>query len=131
MSREFKLVDAHDAYYDKDGNYCIKAESVSDGYHTMHELYRHRMALFAALCKVLDNTTDCHDYKVWKSKLHSDGTMFEGGYFIAGIETPNGQITYHMKIDKWWDKFRVPELERAPKYDGHTSADVIERLLKL
>lgn len=102
---------------------------VSDGYHTMHELYEHRMALFAALCNVC--ITSVADYHAWKSKLHSDGTMFDEGYFIAGIKTPHGQITYHMKIEKWWDRFRVPELDKAPEYDGHNSKDVIERLLKL
>jgi len=112
----------------------IQAEQVSDGYHTMEELYEHRIALFAALCNFWNDVIEDMEIsvyqKAWKSKLHSDGTMFEGGYFIAGIESNKGQITYHMKL-KHWDSFRIPELERAPEYDGHTPNDVIERLLKL
>jgi len=30
----------------------------------------------------------------WKSFKHADGTMYDG-MFIAGIETPEGQYTYH------------------------------------
>lgn len=99
-----------------------------DDYHTMAELYDHRGALFAALLNTFSEYLQ--GIEVWKSKLHSDGSMFEGGYFIAGAQTQSGQITYHMKIDEWWDKFNIPELENAPPYDGHTSKDVIDRLLK-
>lgn len=104
---------------------------VSDGYHTMDELYDHRMALSAALFALIK---DCpyDNIVVYKSKLHHDGTMFEGGYFVVGFVAENlGQISYHYKLEHW-DKFRIDEYERAPDvYDGHTSKDVIERLLKL
>lgn len=120
----------------------VQADDVDDGYHTMYELYKHRMALFVALCNQFgknelfwdtDALSEFGVSKAWKSKLHSDGTVpfNDERYFIAGLTTPYGQITYHMQINKWWDRFRVPELERAPEYDGHTSDDVIERLLKL
>lgn len=126
MIRKFiaKGITDYECTYDNTMN--IWAEDIGDEYHTMHELYRHRMALFAALCNVL-----C--YTSWKSKLHSDGTIPFGDerYFVAGIQTPHGQITYHLQIEKWWDKFRVPVLEKAPKYDGHTSDDVIDRLLQV
>ena len=106
----------------------IEAEDISDGYHTMHELYQHRMALNIALFNLLENT---HRAYVIKSKLHSDGTMFEGGYFIVMAVFHNiGQISYHYLL-KHWDKFRIPEVERAPKYDGHSSVDVLERLEKI
>jgi len=98
---------------------------VSDGYHTFNELYAHRFALFAALCR-----SSAHG--AWMSKLHHDKTMFEGGYFIAGIETPCGQISYHWKIDQCWNvlaEANVAVLDRAPDYDGHTAEDVVERLL--
>ncbi len=94
---------------------------ISDGSHTFDELYYHRMILFAALCKV-------HKEHAWKSWFHDDGTMFDD-YFIVGIETPEGQFTYHYHKDHW-DKFEVDELASAPSWDGHTSDDVI-RLLDL
>lgn len=89
---------------------------ISDGYHTFDELYDNRLVLFAALCKA-------HKDAAWKSKQHHDGTMFEGGYFIVGIETEDGQYTYHYKLDHW-DLFDVKELEYAPEWDGHTAKDV-------
>jgi hypothetical protein len=89
----------------------------SDGYHTFDELYEHRHALFAVACRFLDG---------WKSKLHDDGTMFDG-WFIAGIETAQGQATYHMPM-RLWEGFPARELEKAPAWDGHTPNDVIDRL---
>lgn len=93
--------------------------STSDGYHTFDELY-HRMVLFSVVCASYPHLT-------WKSKLHSDGTMFED-YFIAGIDTPEGSYTYHYHIDHW-DMFLF-ERDRAPEWDGHKPED-ITRLLSL
>ena len=92
----------------------------SDGYHTFNELYHHRAVLFSVICNAN------HD-KAWKSKLHDTGDMFEG-MFIVGIETPQGQATYHYDIEPYWDMFKVKELERAPKWDGHTPEQAIERI---
>ena len=50
------------------------------------------------------------------------------GMFIVGIETPEGQATYHYDIDPYWDIFNVQELDRAPKWDGHTPTDAINRI---
>lgn len=118
--------------YQTDKDICLEfeAEEIGDEYHTMHELYQHRMALNIALFHVLN----IWDYeiagtRVMKSKLHNDGTMFEG-YFIVMAITPVGQISYHYKL-KHWDKFQIPEVERTPKWDGHGSLEVMERLMKL
>lgn len=114
----------------------VQAEEVSDGYHTMDELYNHRYALFCALVKIYDNylTPLGSRVKCWKSILHHDGSFIEES-FIAGMEViqfdgTKEQITYHLPMD-WWDKFKVINLINAPEYDGHTSDDVIERLMKL
>src|SRR6267142_6419394 len=64
----------------------IEAESVSDGYHTMDELYEHRIRLYLALVKIYDNYITpmaCH-VVCWKSKLHDDGSSFDG-WFILGM----------------------------------------------
>lgn len=92
----------------------------SDGYHTFNELYHHRAVLFSVICNAFPE-------KAWKSRLHDTGDMFEG-MFIVGIETPEGQATYHYDIDPYWDMFKVKELERAPKWDGHTPAEAIQRI---
>ena len=95
----------------------------SDGYHTFNELYHHRAVLFSVIVKAFPD-------KAWKSKQHNDGTMYDG-MFIVGIDTPEGQATYHYDIDPYWDMFECRELARAPKWDGHTPAQAIERIGKL
>ena len=92
----------------------------SDGYHTFNELYHHRAVLFSVICNMMPE-------KAWKSKLHDTGDMFDG-MFIVGIETEQGQATYHYDIEPYWDVFKVKELEKAPKWDGHTPSDAIERI---
>jgi len=110
---------------------------VRDEYHSMDELYDHRMTLFCALLRVWNEWSGQYseedDIPVWKSKLHSDGTMFGPEWFIAGIGRQKGkQITYHLKVDPYWDQLEnIQELERAPEWDGHNSNDVLERLRKL
>lgn len=49
--------------------------------------------------------------------------MFGDDSFICGIETPEGQYTYHYHLD-YWDNFKVKELEYAPEYDGHKPEDI-------
>ena len=68
----------------------------------------------------------------WKSKKHFDeenDPMFNDS-FIAGINTPEGVATYHIKL-KYWEMFNIPELERAPKYEQYDSDDVIDRVYSL
>lgn len=93
----------------------VNPSQLTDGYHTFQELYVHRMELFAVICR----QNQAH---AWKSKLHDDGTMYPN-YFIVGINTPSGPFTYHYRMDSW-DLFDIKELERAPEWDGHTSADI-------
>ena len=92
----------------------------SDGYHTFNELYHHRAVLFSVVVAANSN-------RAWKSKLHHDGTMYEG-MFIVGVDTPQGQATYHYDVEPYWDMFWCKELERAPEWDGHTPDDAIERI---
>lgn len=96
---------------------------LSDGYHTFNELYHHRAVLFSVICNL-------NPEKAWKSKLHDSGDMFDG-MFIVGIDTPQGQATYHYDIEPYWNLFKVKELERAPKWDGHTSQQAIERIAEV
>ena len=95
----------------------------SDGYHTFNELYHHRAVLFSVIVKVFPD-------HAWKSRKHHDGTMYDG-MFIVGIETPDGQATYHYDIEPYWDMFQCKELEYAPEWDGHTPAQAIARIGKL
>ena len=107
----------------KDGINSDNIGEFSDGYHTFNELYHHRAILFAVICNQFKNLA-------WKSKLHSDGTMFDD-MFIVGINTPLGPATYHYNINPYWDMFDVKELPKAPEWDGHTSDDAIKRIYSL
>lgn len=97
---------------------------ISDGYHTFDELYQHRHALFLNLMRQ-------NRHMAWASKVHSDGTSFDG-WFIAGIETPAGQISYHLPDVLW----AVVEdmgvtVDKPPPWDGHTAEDVCLRLMEM
>lgn len=129
----FEFNDREDLEFFDDGDDLGSNDrgQISDGYHTFDELYDHRITLFIALCYELfihhnlPNATN----KPWKSKLHSDGTSWDG-WFIAGInKKPGEQISYHIPIERW-DELKAEELDRAPEWDGHTPADVIERIKK-
>lgn len=99
---------------------------VSDGYHTFDELYDHRCLNFLAF-QALWRQAALPYTSAWKSRKHHDGSAFEG-WFIAGMQMPQGQISYHIP-GKYWDLCKAYERETAPEWDGHTSADVIERLM--
>lgn len=103
----------------------ISTKEISDGHHTFGELYEHRIILFCTLCNLLSDIS-------WKSKEHYDeenDPMFENS-FIAGINTPDGVVTYHIK-KQYWELFDIIEIERAPKYDNYDSNDVLERIKSL
>lgn len=93
---------------------------ISDGYHTFNELYHHRAILFSVIC-------NSNKELAWKSRLHDTGDMYDG-MFIVGIETPEGQATYHYDIEPYWDMFEVKKLQNAPKWDGHTPDEAIRRI---
>ena len=96
---------------------------ISDGYHTFNSLYHQRLILFAALVNTYSDIS-------WKTKRHEDGEeCFGGGWFLVGIDTPEGSYTYHYKLEDW-DLFKWKELCKGKHWDGHTDKDV-ERLLSL
>lgn len=109
------------------GPVSIECETgnVSDGYHSFDELYDHRCLLFLAFQALSHRNRGAHS-TAWKSRKHHDGSAFDG-WFIAGMELANGQVSYHIP-EKYWDLCHGWELETAPKWDGHTSQDVVERL---
>ena len=103
----------------------ISTKDISDTHHTFGELYKHRIILFCVLCNTYKDLA-------WKSKKHFDeenDPMFND-CFIAGINTPSGICSYHIKL-KYWDLFEIQELEHAPKYDFYCSDDVLERIMSL
>jgi len=110
-------------------------ENTSDGYHTFKELYRYRLlynaALFNEWARRDEKATRLEDcFGVHKSTRHSDGEpAFGGGWFVVVATLPTGQITNHYEMADW-DLFHVPVRERAATWDGHTPADVADRLAR-
>jgi hypothetical protein len=109
----------------------IEAEvSISDGYHTFDELYEHRITLYIALCRWLFNALAKRS-DVWRSQVHSDGSNYDG-WFLLGINKEKGkQITYHIPNERWEETEFAETLDKAPEFDGHTSADVLTRIKSL
>lgn len=100
----------------------IVGNDISDGYHTFDELYEHRCLLFIAWM-----LSDGRPGPVFWQADH-----FDGWDLIRCDLKEEGQISYHVPI-----KFRPLYEHRLPikppiiaEYDGHTSADVLERLMK-
>lgn len=144
---EIKLSDLHKFFIDVRNNIAPKisdesiaeldlwigklsgADAVSDGDHTFYELYTHRHLLFMMLMKQNLNTS-------WRAEKHEDGTMFDG-WFVAGINIEVGDqklqtITYHMPMVMWslLDDCGCVTYVNAPKWDGHTSVDAMERMIQ-
>lgn len=127
------------AGYKEDNSHRIETPQ-SDEYHTIEELYDHRAVIFLTLCRALQTINgfarraklhESMTTPVWRSKLHSDGTMYDDMFILGLNKEPGKQITYHLDM-KYWDALEsIEELEKAPEFDGHTSADVLERLKQL
>lgn len=117
---------------DEDGRATIVSEERSvqieaDEHHTMDELYEYRM-LYNAHAANLWAIHGTHF--VAKSWRHSDGEeCFGGGWFVVVAHVGYGQISNHYEA-KHWDLFQVPEMDRAPEWDGHTPAEAAQRLRK-
>lgn len=102
----------------------VDTNKISDGYHTFGELYEHRITLFIALCRIVQ---DCTLKYVWRYQTDKD-------WFLLGIDKAEGhQITYHLPMSKWKEtEFACTLTEKEkPQFDGHTSQDVLDRLNKL
>ncbi len=106
---------------------------ISDGYHTFEELYDHRNTLFISLCKALViNDEGYYEDKIYKTRFDFENKYCGDGWFILGINLGKGkQISYHLPY-KYWDVCKgFKSLDKVPAFDGHTSKDVLERLLQI
>lgn len=95
----------------------IVGEDISDGYHTFDELYEHRVLLFIRLCLAMPKRAN-----IGKT---------DGDWFILFLELPSGQISYHLHVKYLPLVTPFITSDLTEQWDGHTSADVIERLKKV
>ena len=108
--------------YKENGN---SVKKISDGNHTFEDYINMRNNLFIALCNAYPDIS-------WKAKRHFDeenDPMFNGD-FIAGIDTPEGTISFHLKLE-YWEQLNVQEISNSPKYDGYGKDDVYKRIKSL
>ncbi len=92
----------------------------SDGYHTFNELYEHRCLLY------LTWLFESNRQVLWVAEHYK-------GWDLVASNVGMNQISYHipMKYRKFLEA-RYPQGKRdslESVYDGHTSHDVIQRLL--
>lgn len=98
-----------------------------DDYHKMSEIYHYRMLYNA---HAANEWAKHGTYPVVKSWKHSDGELcFGGGWFVVVVELPTGQVSNHYR-ELYWELFKVPEVELAPEYDGHTPEEAAKRLFE-
>lgn len=108
-----------------ESNKVISPGLISDGYHTFDDLYRHRNLLFIHLAKL---GHEAKKFEVWRSVKNSDGSIWKG-WFVMGVHKEEGkQITYHLPIE-FWDHTKFAETLDKGLWDGHSSHDVIDRLI--
>lgn len=65
----------------------------------------------------------------WRANNDDAGTNYEN-YFVAGMHLPTGDISYHLPAWMWrmLDGKGISTTNKAPKWDGHTPEDVLNRL---
>lgn len=99
-------------------------ENTSDGFHSFKELYEHRHALFIALMKTYSDIS-------WVA-MNPD-RIEDDEWVLAGMHLPTGDISYHIPFN-YLDSILeggVPYfVGMTPPWDGHTPADVVDRLLR-
>ena len=108
----------------KDG-VSLKKLDIGCGYNPFEFLYDYRHDIFEKRCKK-------HFEQVFKTRKHYDDVndpMFDDS-FLVGVLTPLGYITYHFRM-KHFDKFKIVEIERGPKYDNYDIQEGLYRLASL
>lgn len=110
---------------------------ISDGYHAFNELYEHRCMLAVGLASAVQtamgverSSCDQNFNYLFKAREHHNGTGY-AGWFLLCFSTSEGQISYHLP-EKYWDMLSIDEYDVSPvEFDGHTPADVLDRLQKV
>jgi hypothetical protein len=112
----------------------VDVQDLSDGSHSYGELYDHRSILFMSLLAVLErvelSSFGERQFKITKSHFHADGAGYENYFLAMVINLKTGeQISYHLDTNEYWGMCPGEEVEPAPEWDGHTSNDVVTRLI--
>lgn len=82
-------------------------EQVTDGYHTIKELYDHLDALFASVCLVY---RECS----WKTKVDEVIAVGSVPEMLAALGVPNGQYIGWYLPSPIWERLDVQVLDSMP-----------------
>jgi len=108
-------------------HYAVSGDG--DTYHTIDELYSFRSLQFILLCNLLSQGQS--GYRVIKTRRDSQNATIDPDWFLVVLEFPDGrQISQHLHMT-YWGNCLYPELVYNFRYDGHHTADVLERLYEL
>lgn len=120
------IEEINDLIKESKGKRIINTKDISDTHHTFGDIYFERMVLFSVLCQSYPDDS----FITKKHFNNEEDPMFEGD-FMAGINTPNGVVTFHFKLEylKYFDG--VKEIEEGPKWDKVKPTESITRLLSL
>jgi len=88
---------------------------VSDGYHTIQELYDHRCLLWIALCMEMPEL--CYIKK----------DHYEGWFLLGCVKEKGFQMSYHCP-NKYLDLVEDIKEDNSVEWDGHTPSDVLQRI---
>ena len=109
-------------------NKVIDTKKLQIKYHTVGQLYtrsRELLALATSFCPQL----------AFKSLRHydeaNDSIKAFNDDFIVGIYTPLGPVAFHYKLEFIEDFSHVPSIDNAPKYDGYTEDESMQRIHSL
>lgn len=108
---------------------------ISDGFHIFDELYEHRNTLYISLLRKYQEIyhpieTDGKS-SIWKSRVHSDGKMYDGWFILGFNKNDKKQLTYHLPEICWDECWFAETLSKAPEWDGHSFVDVLKRIKEL
>ena len=107
----------------------IDTNVISDTHHNFGELYEHRIILYLTMLKHMQMSHEQVYNIVW-SDTHHDGVKWDGWLLVTCTNASNGeQISYHIeeKYKPLLNSFKF--VTRSPLWDGHTSEDVLDRLV--
>lgn len=106
-----------------DKTFKIVNGDISDGYHTFDELYEHRCLLWIAFCLERHSQHPEEKAAFWLRDHYE-------GWDLLATDLLNKQVSYHIpkKFRYLYEGIVHEILGRSWEFDGHTPADVLQRL---
>ncbi len=109
-------------------NKVVNTKKIQIKHHTVEQLYTRIRTL-------LRLATALYPQLAFKSLRHydevNDSIKAFNDDFIVGVYTPMGPAAFHFKLEFLNEFWHIPLQDNAPKYDGYTEDEGIQRLNSL